>query len=77
MMRLAIFDLDSTLIDTVRVTSPAIGENVARFGLAAPPESAIREAMGLQDPLFYRALFPGKSADSPAVLVYNVTIRKP
>jgi len=68
MARLAIFDLDGTLIDTNRVTVPALRELSGRFGLEAPPERAVREAMGLQDPEFYRTLFPDAPGEALAAL---------
>ena len=58
MASLAIFDLDGTLIDTNLMTARAFRELTGRFGLAMPPEGVIREAIGLHDSAFYRAIFP-------------------
>ena len=54
----AIFDMDGTLVDTVLMTAQALRELTGRHGLQVPPAEAVRDAMGLHDPAFYRALFP-------------------
>ena len=71
-----IFDLDGTLIDTVRMTARAFRELTGRHGLAMPPEAAIRDAMGLQDPAFYRAIFPDATEEQLAVLSRDVERRE-
>lgn len=76
MAMLAIFDLDGTLIDTTLMTARALRELTGRFGLAMPPEPAIRDAMGLHDPEFYRALFPGAPAPTLAGLSAAVERRE-
>lgn len=58
MARLVLFDLDGTLIDTNRMTARAMEELSGRFGLPVPPEAVVRDAIGLHDSLFYRAIFP-------------------
>ena len=70
MARLAIFDLDGTLIDTKRMTARAFRELTGRFGLPMPTEDVIRDAMGLHDSQFYRAIFP----DAPSEVLADLSV---
>ena len=76
MAKLAIFDLDGTLIDTNLMTARAFRELTGRFGLPMPPESAIRDAIGLHDQAFYRAIFPDAPAEALAGLSVEVERRE-
>ena len=76
MVTLAIFDLDGTLIDTNRMTARAFRELTGRFALPMPPESAIRDAIGLHDRAFYRAIFPDAPAEALAGLSEAVERRE-
>jgi len=55
----AVFDMDGTLVDTMKATAGAFRALSPGFGLPEVPEERIRAAIGLADPEFYRALFPG------------------
>ena len=76
MAKLAIFDLDGTLIDTNLMTARAFRELTGRFGLPMPPEGVIRDAMGLHDSLFYRAIFPDAPSGALAGLSVEVERRE-
>lgn len=59
-----VFDMDGTLVDTMRLTAPAFSDLAGDFGLAPLPEARIRGAIGLSDVHFYRALYPDADADT-------------
>jgi phosphoglycolate phosphatase-like HAD superfamily hydrolase len=59
-----VFDMDGTLVDTMRLTAPAFADLAAGFGLAPLPEARIRGAIGLADEQFYRALYPDADAET-------------
>ncbi len=71
-----IFDLDGTLIDTNRMTAQAFREFTGAHGLAMPPVNVIRDAIGLQDRFFYRAIFPDASEEQLAGLSRDVERRE-
>ena len=75
-VRLVIFDLDGTLIDTVRMTAPAIREVAGRCHLPVPTEAAVRDAMGLHDSQFYPRLLPDATGAQLEALAVDVERRE-
>lgn len=59
-----IFDMDGTLVDTMRLTAPAFSFLSEEFGLAPLPEARVRGAIGLADMDFYRSLYPDADAET-------------
>ena len=59
----AVFDMDGTLVDTMKMTARAFRELAADFGLPEIPEERIRAAIGIADPQFYWTLFPGEDRE--------------
>lgn len=62
-MKLAVFDCDGTLIDGQASICEAMEATFAAHGLAAPPRSVIRRAVGLSLPQAMRQLFPDSDAE--------------
>lgn len=58
-----IFDMDGTLVDTMRMTALAFEELAGFYDLPTPPRAAIRDAMGLADLYFYRKIYPNEPED--------------
>jgi phosphoglycolate phosphatase len=46
-LRLAVFDIDGTLVDSLRVIAAAMGQAFQSQGLAPPPPERIKEVIGL------------------------------
>lgn len=59
-----VFDMDGTLVDTMRMTAQAFSDLAEGFGLMPLPEARVRGAIGLSDAHFYRALYPDADADT-------------
>lgn len=76
MANAAIFDLDGTLIDTNVMTAQAFREFTGAHGLPMPPVNVIRDAIGLQDMYFYRAIFPDAREEQLAALSRDVERRE-
>lgn len=76
MAGLAIFDLDGTLIDTNLMTARAFRELAGRHGLPVPPARVVRDAIGLHDLAFFRAIYPGAEAAKLAALSVEVERRE-
>ena len=72
----AIFDMDGTLIDTNRMTAQAFRKFTGRHGLPMPPVNVIRDAIGLHDLFFYRAIFPDAPEEQLAGLSRDVERRE-
>lgn len=62
-MKLAVFDCDGTLVDGQASICEAMEKAFAASGLAAPPRSLIRRAVGLSLPQAMEQLLPGSTAD--------------
>ena len=58
-----IFDMDGTLIDTVKATLSAFNRVSDEMGLPRVPEKALRDAMGIPSFNYYRKVMPGLSDD--------------
>jgi phosphoglycolate phosphatase-like HAD superfamily hydrolase len=58
-----IFDLDGTLIDTVKASLEACLKTAEEFGFPRLTEEALMDAMGLPGPDFFRKLLPGMEND--------------
>lgn len=65
-LRLVIFDVDGTLVDSQRDILAAMAGAFAGVGLAVPPEEAIKGIVGLSLPVAMDRLAPG--ADDPTLL---------
>ncbi|MCZ6448015.1 MAG: HAD hydrolase-like protein, partial [Alphaproteobacteria bacterium] len=57
--RLAVFDLDGTLVDSQHMIVAAMGEAFQASGLAAPPAEAVRRVVGLSLGVIIARLAPG------------------
>ena len=68
-MKLAVFDCDGTLIDGQASICEAMEAAFTAQGLAAPPRTAIRRAVGLSLPQAMRTLLPGGGEDVQLALV--------
>ena len=60
----AIFDMDGTLVDTLRMTVGAFDKLSGRFGLPRVPDEWVRAAMGLPEPQFYWKIFPDEDRET-------------
>jgi phosphoglycolate phosphatase len=60
----AIFDMDGTLVDTLKMTVGAFDELSEGFGLPRVPDERIRAAMGLPEPQFYWKIFPDEDRET-------------
>lgn len=58
MAGVVIFDMDGTLVDTMRVTLPAIRRAEQALRLAPASERAVREAIGWANPEYYFKVYP-------------------
>jgi len=71
-----IFDMDGTLADTSQITVPAMVRAAADMGLPPPNEARVKQAIGINGPGFYAAIYPDETAEtlarfSPLVEVYE------
>lgn len=55
----AIFDMNGTLVDTMKPTARSFRKLSAKFGLPEIPGERVRSAIGIPEPEFYWTLFPG------------------
>lgn len=60
--RLAVFDMDGTLVDSQHMIVAAMGEAFAAAGLAAPPAETVRRVVGLSLTNIIARLAPGLDA---------------
>lgn len=58
-----IFDMDGTLADTSQTATPALRHAARGAGLPEPAPEAVRRAIGVGGPDFYRLIFPGAADD--------------
>lgn len=66
MTRLAIFDCDGTLVDSIASIAAAMSVAFVEAGLPAPSRVAVREIVGLSVPQAVAALAPAADADAIA-----------
>lgn len=59
----AIFDMDGTLVDTVKASSVAFNRISDEMGLPRVKEKALRDAMGIHGLDYYRKVMPGLDED--------------
>ena len=53
-----IFDMDGTLIDSIRLTLPAFQKACPEFGIPMPEHQTVFSAVGIANPYFYYEIFP-------------------
>lgn len=53
-----IFDMDGTLVDSIRITLPAFKKICPKFGIGIPSEDTVKAAIGYASPTFYYKIFP-------------------
>ena len=56
--RTVVFDMDGTLVDTMKMTALAFRDLAGKHGLEQLPAERIRSAIGLSDAFFYQTLYP-------------------
>lgn len=74
MTRLAIFDCDGTLVDSIAPIAAAMSVAFVEAGLPAPSRAAVREIVGLSVPQAVAALAPAADADAIAA-TYKTAFR--
>jgi phosphoglycolate phosphatase-like HAD superfamily hydrolase len=67
-----IFDMDGTLVDTMRMTSLAFQICCGFYDLPVPPMEAVKALIGFADAQFYRMLYP--EADEMVLRALSVAI---
>ena len=68
-LRLVIFDMDGTLIDSQRVIIAAMRRTYEAFGAPCPDDEAVRRIIGLSLPQVFHALSPEADEADNARLV--------
>lgn len=80
-LRLAVFDVDGTLVDSLRVIAEAMGQAFTSQGLTPPPAERIKDVIGLPLDQAIGALLPKHSEShslyAPYVAAYRSLVADP